>query len=120
MHNYKALKAASKVSVRKQKVVDRAAVSEVKDGDEVVRKAQAEESHEVVQLSKKVYDSETGKAGADQVQDVTEARNHEPSEPHPVLKTPVRIDQTAVDTTVSQIDSESPYNIGDDLNGIFD
>ena len=53
-------------------------------------------------------------------QDVTEARNHEPSEPHPVLKTPVRIDQTAVDTTVSQIDSESPYNIGDDLNGIFD
>ena len=67
MHNYKALKAASKVSVRKQKIVDRAAVSEVKDGDEVVRKAQAEESHEELQVVKKCYNSDTGEAAADSV-----------------------------------------------------
>ena len=68
MHNYKALKAASKVSVRKQKVVDRAAVSEVKDGDDVVRHAQAEESHEELQVVKKCYNSDTGEAAADSVQ----------------------------------------------------
>ena len=68
MRNYQALKAASKVSVRKQKIVDRAAVSEVKDGDEVVRKAQAEESHDELQVVKKCYNSDTGEATDDSVQ----------------------------------------------------
>ena len=67
MRNYQALKSASKVSVRKQKVVDRAAVSEVKDGDEVVREAQAEESHEELQVVKKCYNSDTGEATSDSV-----------------------------------------------------
>ena len=67
MRNYQALKSASKVSVRKQKVVDRAAVSEVKDGDDVVRHAQAEESHEELQVVKKCYNSDTGEAADDSV-----------------------------------------------------
>ena len=67
MRNYQALKAASKVSVRKQKIVDRAAVSEVKDGDEVVRKAQAEESHDELQVVKKCYNPDTGEATDDSV-----------------------------------------------------
>ena len=67
MQNYKALKAASKVSVKKQKFVDRAAVSEVKDGDRVIQQAQAEESHEELQVVKKCYDSDTGEAAADSV-----------------------------------------------------
>ena len=50
MRNYKAMKAAGKWSVRKQKVVDHAAVSEIKDGDDVVRAAEAEQSHEELQL----------------------------------------------------------------------
>ena len=68
MHNYKALKAASKVSVKKQKIVDRAALSEVKDGDRVIQQAQAEESHEELQVVKKCYNSDTGEAAADSVQ----------------------------------------------------
>ena len=68
MRNYKALKAASKVSVKKQKIVDRAALSEVKDGDRVIQQAQAEESHEELQVVKKGYTSDTGEAAADSVQ----------------------------------------------------
>ena len=68
MRNYKALKAASKVSVKKQKIVDRAALSEVKDGDRVIQQAQAEESHEELQVVKKCYNSDTGEAAADSVQ----------------------------------------------------
>ena len=67
MRNYQALKSASKVSVKKQKIVDRAALSEVKDGDEVVRHAEAEESHEELQVVKKCYNSDTGEAAADSV-----------------------------------------------------
>ena len=67
MRNYKALKSASKVSVRKQKVVDRAAVSEVKDGDTVVQHARAEESHDELQVVKKCFNSDTGEALADSV-----------------------------------------------------
>jgi|TARA_R100001530_G_scaffold62477_1_gene44953 hypothetical protein len=68
MHNYKALKSASKVSVRKQKVVDRAAESEVHDDDgKVVRHAQAEESHEELQVVCKCYDAQTGEAKDDSV-----------------------------------------------------
>ena len=68
MRNYKALKAASKVSVKKQKIVDRAALSEVKDGDRVIQQAQAEESHEELQVVKKCYNTDTGEAAADSVQ----------------------------------------------------
>ena len=68
MNKYKALKAAEKVSVRKQKVVDRAAVSEVLDDDgNVARAAQAEESHEELQVVKKCFDSDTGAALDDSI-----------------------------------------------------
>ena len=68
MHKYKELKAAEKMSVRKQKVVDRAAVSEVLDDDgNVARAAQAEESHEELQVVKKCFDSDTGAAQDDSV-----------------------------------------------------
>ena len=40
----------------------------------VVRPAQAEMSHEVVKISKKRWDSETGKAWSDYSQEVTEAQ----------------------------------------------
>ena len=56
MHNYKALKSASKVSVRKQKVVDRAA-----EGD------RAEESHDELQVVKKCFNADTGAAMDDSV-----------------------------------------------------
>ena len=67
MKNYKAMKAAGKWSVRKQKVVDQAAVSEIKDGDTVVRAAEAEKSHNELQLVQKSYNGSTGEAQADSV-----------------------------------------------------
>ena len=71
MKNYKAMKSAKSWSVKKAKVVDRAAVSEVKDDDgKVVRAAEAEESHDELQLVKKQYDSNNGKALDDSVQSI--------------------------------------------------
>ena len=68
MHKYKALKAASKVSVRKQKVVDQVAVSEVLDEDgNISVHAQAERSHEELQVVKKCFDSDTGEAMDDSI-----------------------------------------------------
>ena len=68
MHKYKALKAASKVSVRKQKVVDQAAVSEVLDDDgNVARWAEEERSHEELQVVKKCFDADTGEAQDDSI-----------------------------------------------------
>ena len=74
MHNYKALKSASKVSVQKVKVVDDPAVEaveEVRDGDGVITthsvRAQAERSHEELQVVKKIYSSDTGEAQDDSV-----------------------------------------------------
>ena len=84
MHNYKALKSASKVSVQKVKVVDQAkvdAVAEVKykDGDDIpegkevgdvkVKKVygQEERSHEELQVVYKCYDAQTGEAKDDSV-----------------------------------------------------
>ena len=58
MRKYKELKAASKVSVRKQKVVDRAA-----DEDAGIE----EQSHEELQVVKKSFDADTGEAQADSV-----------------------------------------------------
>jgi len=56
MHNYKALKSASKVSVRKQEVVD-----QVADEDLGIEKR----SHEELQVVSKKYDSNTGEAQDD-------------------------------------------------------
>ena len=84
MHNYKALKAASKVSVQKVKVIDRAkidAVAEVKykDGDDIpdgkeigdvkVVKVygESEMSHEELQVVCKSFDPQTGEAQDDSV-----------------------------------------------------
>ena len=58
MHNYKALKSAGKVSVRKQKVVDIAA-----DEDKGIK----EKSHEELQAVCKSYDAQTGEANDDSV-----------------------------------------------------
>ena len=72
MHNYKALKSASKVSVQKVKVVDYPAVEaveEVRDGDGVITthavRAQKERSHEELQVVCKKYDPSTGEAQDD-------------------------------------------------------
>ena len=63
------MKSAKSWSVKKAKVVDRAAVSEVKDDDgKVVRQAEAEQSHDELQLVQKRYDSNSGKAMDDLVQ----------------------------------------------------
>ena len=74
MHNYKALKSASKVSVQKVKVVDSPAVEaveEVRDSEGVVTTdsvfAQAEESHEELQVVCKSFDPQTGEAQDDSV-----------------------------------------------------
>ena len=58
MHNYKALKSASKVSVRKQKVIDIAADEDA--GTE-------EQSHEELQVVCKRFDSQTGESQDDSV-----------------------------------------------------
>jgi hypothetical protein len=69
MKNYKAMKSAKSWSVKKAKVVDFKAVSEVKDDEgKVVRQAQAEQSHDELQLVRKQWDSSSGKALADSVQ----------------------------------------------------
>tara|TARA_R100001594_G_scaffold91818_1_gene126066 strand:- start:192 stop:515 length:324 start_codon:yes stop_codon:yes gene_type:complete len=69
MKNYKAMKTAKSWSVKKTKVVDSPAVSEVKDDDgKIVRTAEAEQSHDELQLVRKQFDSATGKALDDLVQ----------------------------------------------------
>ena len=69
MKNYKAMKSAKSWSVKKAKVVDSPAISEVKDDDgNVVRQAEAEQSHEELQLVKKQFDPNSGKALDDSVQ----------------------------------------------------
>ena len=69
MKNYKAMKSAKSWSVKKAKVVDRAAVSEVKDDDgNIVRAAEAEQSHDELQLVRKQFDPSSGKALDDSVQ----------------------------------------------------
>ena len=63
MKNYKAMKTAKSWSVKKAKVVDQAAVSEVTDSDgKVVRQAEAEQSHNELQLVRKQFDPSSGKA----------------------------------------------------------
>jgi hypothetical protein len=78
MHNYKALKSASKVSVQKVKVIDQAKADEVKykDGDDIPDhkeigdvkiSAYTEKSHEELQVVCKKYDPDTGEAQDDSV-----------------------------------------------------
>jgi len=68
MHNYKALKSASKASVQKVKVVDQAKVDEVKNDDGVITtRAEAERSHEELQVVCKCYNHQTGEAKDDSV-----------------------------------------------------
>ena len=68
MKNYKAMKSAKSWSVKKAKVVDIPAVSEVKDDEgNVVRQAQAEQSHDELQLVQKQWDASSGKALDDSV-----------------------------------------------------
>jgi len=68
MHNYKTLKAASKASVQKVKVIDQAKLDEVKNDDGVVTThAQSERSHEELQVVCKCYDAQTGEAQDDSV-----------------------------------------------------
>ena len=75
MHNYKALKEASKVSVRKQKVIDQAKVDEVKDGDgNITTHGQSERSHEELQVVCKSFDHQTGEAQDDSVKAYTLSR----------------------------------------------
>ena len=72
MKNYKAMKSAKSWSVKKAKVVDSPSVSEVKDDDgNVVRSAQAERSHDELQLVQKRFDSNSGKALDDSVQSIS-------------------------------------------------
>ena len=72
MKNYKAMKSAKSWSVKKAKVVDSPAISEVKDDDgNVVRQAEAEQSHDELQLVQKRYDSNSGKALDDSVQSIS-------------------------------------------------
>ena len=75
MKDYAKRKKNKKWSLAKTKVVDVPAVSEVKDDKGVVvREARAEQSHEVVKLTKKTFDPETGAAGTDNVSEVTVAQ----------------------------------------------
>ena len=69
MRGYKALKEKSKVTARKKKIVDRKAIKEITDEDgRVVRNAEAEQSHQELQVVKKQFDADTGEALADSVQ----------------------------------------------------
>ena len=69
MKNYKAMKSAKSWSVKKAKIVESPAVSEVKDDDgNVVREAQAERSRDELQLVRKQWDASSGKALDDAVQ----------------------------------------------------
>ena len=71
MIGYKSLKGKSKVAVKKVKVVDQEAVKEITDEKgNIVREAQAEQSHDVLQLVSKRFDSATGEAMEDNVQEV--------------------------------------------------
>ena len=68
MHNYKALKSASKVSVQKVEVVDQAKVDEVKDEDgKITTYAKEKRSHEELQVVCKKFDPSTGEAKDDSV-----------------------------------------------------
>ena len=72
MKNYIQGKEDECCSVRKQKIIDKEAVSEVLDDDgNVVQPAEAEESHEELQLVKKQFNPMNGQALDDAVESFT-------------------------------------------------
>lgn len=75
MKGYAQKKKDKKWSVGKSKLVIAPAVTEVQDENGVVvRAAQAEESKDIIKLSKKRYDPETGKALANIEENVSVSR----------------------------------------------
>ena len=69
MKNYKAMKSAESWSSRRKQKLLILTVSEVQDDDgNVVREAQAEQSHDELQLVRKQWDANSGEALADSVQ----------------------------------------------------
>ena len=71
MKGYKGLKAKSKVTLRKKKVIDQAEVREITDEQQkIIRQHRQERSHEELQLVSKRFDPATGEILEDQVQTV--------------------------------------------------
>ena len=71
MQGYKDLKAKSKVTVRKKKVIDKVEVAEITDeAQNVIRSHQPEQSHQELQIVSKRFDPLTGEALQDNVQRV--------------------------------------------------
>ena len=69
MLGYKDLKAKSKVTVRKKKVVDRPEVPEITDeAQNIIRQHQPEQSHDELQIVSKRFDPLTGEALDDNVE----------------------------------------------------
>ena len=62
---YSSLKSGKLASLGKEKQVMKEAVSEVKDGDKVIRPAEAKEEREYVAMSQKRWDAESGEAQDD-------------------------------------------------------
>lgn len=72
MIGYKSLKGKSKVTVKKVKVVDDEAVKEITDEKgQIIRESRAERSHDALQLVSKRFDSSTGEAMEDNVQEMS-------------------------------------------------
>jgi hypothetical protein len=71
MKGYKELKAKSKLTLRKKKVIDHAEVREITDEQQkIIRQHQQERSHQELQLVSKRFDPATGEILEDQVQAV--------------------------------------------------
>ena len=71
INGYKELKAKSKLTLRKKKVIDQAEVREITDEQQkIIRHHQQERSHEELQLVSKRFDPATGETLEDQVQTV--------------------------------------------------
>jgi len=71
MLKYKDLKAKSKVTVRKKKVVDRPEIPEITDeAQNIIRQHQPEQSHDELQIVSKRFDPSTGESLEDKVERV--------------------------------------------------
>ena len=71
MLGYKDLKAKSKVTVRRKKVVDRPEVPEITDeAQNIIRQHQPEQSHDELQIVSKRLDPTTGESLEDKVERV--------------------------------------------------
>ena len=71
MLGYKDLKAKSKVTVRRKKVVDRPEVPEITaEAQNIIRQHQPEQSHDELQIVSKRFDPSTGESLEDKVERV--------------------------------------------------